>query len=376
MDPLVMVMVAWVSLYPAAVIVLVLGIRRLRPSRAIGDASAPSVTVLVSARNEAADLPRCLDALLALDYPREKLQIVLVDDLSTDETGALVDAAARTHPHVVAVHTAAQPGNGLEAKARGIAHGFAHATGEWVLITDADAEVPRTWVRHLMGEAGDDVVIVGGSVVVEPRHWWGLAERVANLFLHPINQGIAGWGVPVVAIGPNMGVRRSAYLRAGGLESAPHRVAEDLSLYLMATNGGGRSRLYLDPATTAVLTPVPTPMHFVSQMRRFTGGGIGQDWRYALGLTAVLLWGTGVLACVFAGWVVAPRPWLGIVAAKLAADALLLGVQAKRAGQSLRLHEPFVLQLVHAVIVPIVTFTVPFGVRLHWRGEGYDVRFD
>lgn len=376
MDPLVIAMVAWVGLCPAVALVLVVGVRRLPRSRAVSDAAAPTVSVLVSARNEERDLPRCLESLLALDYPREKLQIVLVDDRSTDATGALVDAAARAHPHIVALHTATLPDRGLEAKARGIAHGFAVATGEWVLITDADAKVPPSWARHLLGEAGPEVTVVSGSVLVEPRHWWGVAERLVNLFLHPINHGIAGWGVPVVAIGPNMGVRRAAYERAGGLESAPSRVAEDLTLYLLATRDGGEARAYLDPETTVKLTPVPSPRHLASQVRRFAGGGIAQDWRYALGLAVALGWGTVMMGLVFLGWMIAPGAWALVVGAKLIGDALLLGTQVRRGGEALRVADPFLLQPVLFALVPLVTLSLALRRRIHWRGEGYSVRFD
>lgn len=369
-------MVVWVGLYPLAALLLVLGIRRLPRSRALGDAAAPTVTVVVSARNEERDLPRCLDALLALDYPAHKLQLVLVDDLSTDSTGALIDAAAQAHGHIVALHTAALPDNGLEAKARGVAHGFAHASGEWVLITDADATVPRTWVRHLLGDAGPDVTVVSGSVIVEPRRWWGVAERLVNLFLHPINHGIAGWGVPVVAVGPNMGVRRAAYERAGGLTAEPRRVAEDLTLYLLATRDGGAARAYLDPQTTVHLTPVPSPRHLVSQVRRFAGGGIAQDWRYALGLALALGWGTMTMGLVFLGWMIAFAPWAAVVGAKLVADVLLLGSQARRGGERLRWRDPVLLQVVLLVLVPIVTVSLLLRRKIHWRGEGYDVLFD
>lgn len=375
MTPVVMVMVAWVSIYPLAVLGLLVGMSRLPRSRAVSDADAPMVSVLVTARNEARDLPRCLEALLALDYPPGKLQLVLVDDLSTDGTGAMIDAAAAAHAHVVALHTAQLRDNGLEAKARGIAHGFTRATGEWVLITDADAAVPPTWVRHLLGAVDASVTVVGGTVVVEPRTWWGLTERVINLFLHPINHGLAGWGVPVVAIGPNMGVRRAVYEQAGGLTAAPPRVAEDLALFLLATKDGGHMRNYLDAETAAVLTPVPSPRHLLSQMRRFVGGGVAQDWRYALGLAVVLGWGTVFLLFVCFGWAAAPGPWAVLMGAKFTADVLLLGAQARRTGQNLRLREPLLLQPIQLVIVPLVTLALLARRRLHWRGEGYDVRF-
>jgi hypothetical protein len=227
----------------------------------------------------------------------------------------------------------------------------------------------------MLGAVTPDVTVVGGTVLVEPRHWWGVAERVLNLFLQPVNHGLAGWGAAVAAVGPNMGIRRSAYERGGGLQSAPGRVAEDLTLFHLATKDGGKMQNYLDPETAAVLTPVPSPAHLVSQMRRFLGGGVAQDWRYAMGLAAVILWGTLVAALMLVGWRLALVPWALVVGAKWVADTCLLGTQARRAGSGLRLYEPLLLQLVQVVMLPILAVSLLSKRPIHWRGEGYDDRF-
>jgi cellulose synthase/poly-beta-1,6-N-acetylglucosamine synthase-like glycosyltransferase len=375
MDPRVVAMLVCVGVYPLAALGLVLGMRRLARSRRVEDALAPTVSVVVSARNEERDLPRCIASLLALDYPAGRLQIVLVDDRSTDRTGALIDATAQSNAHVVALHTASLPDNGLAAKARGVAHGFAHATGEWVLITDADAAVPPSWARHMIGAVTPDVTVVGGTVRVEGQRWWGVAERVLNLFLHPVNHGLAGWGVPVVAVGPNMGIRRSVYVARGGLEAAPRRVAEDLTLFHLATVDGGTMQNYLDPETSAALTPVPSPAHLLSQLRRFLGGGVAMGWHYALGLAAAIIWGTVVAGLLLFGWRLALWPWAFIVAAKFVADAWLLSTQARRAGTRLHGYEPLLLQLLQIIILPILAVSLLGRRPIHWRGEGFDDRF-
>lgn len=375
MDPRVIAMLVCIAIYPLAILGLLLGIRRLPRSRPVSDAEAPTVTVLVSARNEARDLPRCIASLLALDYPAGKLQLVLVDDCSTDRTGDLIDATARAHSHVVALHTSALPDNGLKAKARGVAHGFARASGDWVLITDADAALPKLWVRHMLGAVDANVTVVGGTLLVEPTSWWGAAERVLNLFLQPVNHGLAGWGAAVAAVGPNMGIRRAVYARNGGLESAPGRVAEDLTLFHLATRDGGRLQNYLDPQTAAVLTPVPTPAHLISQLRRFLGGGVAQGWHYKLGLALAIVWGTVLMALMLFGWRLALLPWAVAVAMKLIADVCFLRTQARRAGSGLRAYEPVFLQLLQAVILPILVVSLFSRRPIHWRGEGFNDRF-
>ena len=144
--------------------VLILGLRRLARSTRLPDADCVPVTVIVSARNEERDFPRCIAALRALDYPAGKLQIVLVNDHSDDRTGEIIAAAAAEDSRVVAMDAAALPRNGLEAKARGIAHGFTRATGEWVFITDADASVHPQWLRQMLGRVTPQTGMVAGAV--------------------------------------------------------------------------------------------------------------------------------------------------------------------------------------------------------------------
>ncbi|HWW98842.1 MAG TPA: glycosyltransferase, partial [Edaphobacter sp.] len=68
----------------------------LDPEHNQSPAGAPSITVIIPARNEAADIAATLHTLLAQDYPN--LQIIAIDDRSTDQTGIIIDTIAVQHP--------------------------------------------------------------------------------------------------------------------------------------------------------------------------------------------------------------------------------------------------------------------------------------
>ena len=89
---------AWTHVaYPAAAEVAA----RLRTRRVRKDESAePSVTVIIPAYNEEAVIERRLENLLALDYPSEKLQVVVASDASSDRTNELVEGIAAREPRV------------------------------------------------------------------------------------------------------------------------------------------------------------------------------------------------------------------------------------------------------------------------------------
>jgi cellulose synthase/poly-beta-1,6-N-acetylglucosamine synthase-like glycosyltransferase len=355
---------------------LALGFHRLARSTRLEDSRCVPVSVVVSARNEARDLPRCIASLLALDYPATLLQIVLVDDHSDDATGDIVDAAAAQYPRVLALHAAALPPNGLEAKARGIAHGFARATGEWVFITDADAAVHPQWIRHLLGRAAPDTGMVGGTLAVEANGAVGILECVSWAYVQRFSLGLAGWGVPFACLGPNMAIRRSVYEATGGLERATFRVAEDLALFAMVTQRRMSVQSFADPETTATLRPVPSVRHLVSQQRRWLAGGLSQAPAFAGPLLAAFWWGFLVAAYLLLGWALSWGWWLAFVVAKALLDAFLLASLQRRLELRRLLRYLWVLELYHAFIFFILPPSFLFSRRIQWMGDGYAVTYD
>lgn len=361
--------------YFPVIAALLVGVRRLPRSVRLENAACMPVSVIVSARNEERDLPRCIAALLALDYPAGKLQVILVDDRSDDATGAIVDAAAARHPHVVALHTADLPPNGLEAKARGVAHGFTRATGEWVFVTDADTAVHPLWIRHMLGRATPRTGMTGGTVVVDAEGAIGTIERISWGYTQLFSLGIAGWGLPFVCLGPNMAIRRSVYVEAGGLERAAFRVAEDLALFTMVARRKMDVQCYADPETTAHLRPVPSARHLISQQRRWLGGGAAQGWLYLVPLAAAFLWGFGVAAYTLGGWLLDWRWWLAFVAAKAVIDGIVLFAQQRRLGLPRHVRYLWVLELYTAFIFFLLPPSFLFSRKIRWMGDGYAVTY-
>jgi len=160
---------AWVCLYFVVMWPLLWAMRRLPPTAALGDNDAVRVSIVVSARNEARDLPRCIAALLALDYPRDLLEIILVDDLSDDSTGRIVDEAAPPPPQCPAPET---PGAAVDPAREGPAPCIPGGSGFPVL---------RFFVFNRdEGEEGDNrsLAPVGLASRLQGRHgaWGGGTE--------------------------------------------------------------------------------------------------------------------------------------------------------------------------------------------------------
>ncbi len=126
---------AWlVSFWFAARMALALEFLRDQPASASSE-GWPRLSVIVAACNEAATIQAAAQTLLSQDYPN--LELVLVNDRSTDGTGAVVDRLVAKEERAVALHLTDLPADWL-GKVHALARGAGIATGEWLLFTDAD----------------------------------------------------------------------------------------------------------------------------------------------------------------------------------------------------------------------------------------------
>lgn len=121
---------------------------------------APFVSVVITVLNAAPYLGRCLDSLLALDYPRDRYEVLIVDARSRDATQDIVRRyAARTQgkPEIRLFEKPGSIGTGRN-------EGVRHARGAFVAVTDGDMAVSPQWLRELLRgfDLADQVGAVGG----------------------------------------------------------------------------------------------------------------------------------------------------------------------------------------------------------------------
>ncbi len=151
-------LILWVYAgYPLVLCLLQL----LRPARlASGKAPEPEVTLVISAYNEASVIRQKIENSLALDYPRDKLDIVVISDCSSDDTDGLVRAY---EPQGVRLWRMRERGG----KTAGLNAVVPQARGEIVVFSDANAMYDRQVVRRLVRNFADPQT---GCVTGESRY--------------------------------------------------------------------------------------------------------------------------------------------------------------------------------------------------------------
>ncbi len=148
-------------------LVRVLMVMRYKAMESLSDAELPSVTVIIPAYNEGADVAKSIESIARSFYPREKLQIIAIDDGSKDDTWHHMEAAARRHSDIVCAIRMDKNGG----KRQGLRVGFALAAGDVLVTMDSDSVVERNALRSLVTPIAKDPRIgaVAGNVKVQNR---------------------------------------------------------------------------------------------------------------------------------------------------------------------------------------------------------------
>jgi cellulose synthase/poly-beta-1,6-N-acetylglucosamine synthase-like glycosyltransferase len=240
----------------------------------INDDSLPTATVIVAARNEEVNIKNCLISLDKLEYPDSKLDIILVDDDSTDNTGQIIEDYIRGKTKFKLIKPIKNFGDTL-GKARAIANGIEYSKGDIILTTDADCVVSPTWAKTIASYYTDDVVMVCGYT---NQKWKNLFEAVQDMdfiYLLTVGGGAINLGKPLSAIGNNMSYRKSAYFEVGGYENIPFSVTEDFQLLMALNKLKGKKIIYpADPDSLVTSEPCPDLKVLYHQKKRWAVGGM------------------------------------------------------------------------------------------------------
>lgn len=152
------------SLYTALLSLLWI---RYRPFVAPPEASLPRVSVVIPAFNEGPMVERSIRSVATCDYPRELLEIIVVDDGSRDDTFFHMQRLRREHPELVKLVRF----RGNQGKREALCAGFRAATGEILVTIDSDSEIEPRTIDEMVAPflADPDVGAVAGRVAVLNR---------------------------------------------------------------------------------------------------------------------------------------------------------------------------------------------------------------
>jgi glycosyltransferase involved in cell wall biosynthesis len=218
------------------------------------DSLCPKISLIFAARDEQEKLPQALPTLAEMDYPN--LEILAVDDRSTDATPLILDEFSTAHSRFRAIHVADLPPGWL-GKPHALDTAYRASTGEWLVFTDADVKFQPDALRRcvtLIQQKHLDHLTLFGDVEM-PGFWdrvlipfFGMAFQLA---IQP--QSVADpTSRAYVGVGAFQMVRRSAYESCGTHRRLAMEVLDDVKLGKIVKLGGFRSAVAVAQAAVSV----------------------------------------------------------------------------------------------------------------------------
>jgi chlorobactene glucosyltransferase len=383
--------VTWAPLLAAApwLAAMLVVLWRMSQSRSLDEYSAvpppdaPLLSVIVPARDEAANIARCVASLLASRYPA--LDIIVVDDHSSDGTSRLAREAGAGDPRLRVVSSPDLQAGWL-GKQWACAHGASLARGRMLCFTDADTwhapDLHARSVRALLDREAD-VLSVGGTQELG-TFWERLVQPQVFALLFTRYGGTeivsrAKRPEDVIANGQYLLFRRASYETLGGHASVKGKVAEDLALAMRAKGHGLSVHLIggLDQLSTRMYASLGALVR--GWMKNAYAGGIetlppGRAWRalYPVILLAPIavwlappialgLWWTGLASDAVGTWATATSAIL------LVWWTMVYGAMMRRPWYAL------MAPLGNVLLAYIFLRAIARGMRVEWKGRVYQV---
>lgn len=329
-------------------------------------ATQPIVSVLLAVRNEENNITECLEALSKLNYPSDKLEILIGNDQSTDGTVAVVEPLLKRHPQFQLHHITEQLG-----KARGKANVLANlahvATGEYFFITDADIKVNPNWIQSMLVRFDAETAIVSGITIGKGNSFFEKLQALDWTYFNAVLTATTNMGITCTAVGNNMAISRKAYFATGGYETLDFSVTEDYKLYAAVRKLKWKTKNIATLGSFHFTKTLPDFKAVLHQRKRWLTGGKELPLYWWLMLCVFGLFYPAILFLLFTQPALAIKCWL----LKFIFEAAIINRQLYRLQQPTTL----LLLIVHQFYSMVLSMSVavfyflPF--KFAWKNRYY-----
>ena len=254
--------------------------RERRSQATPAPSSVPQVAIIVPVWNEETTIGGTIESLLALEYPKDKLSLILVNDGSTDGTKEVVDRFSE-HPQITALHK--ENGGKFTAMNLGIAHA---EDAELIGFLDADSFVAPDSLEHIVGAFADPEIgaVTASMSIHKPRTLFQRMQYAEYSLSITLRHAFASIDSLYVTPGPFSFYRRSVFTQLGLFKHA--HLAEDMEMALRMQRAGMRIG---NAIRARVYTKGPSTLRkLIKQRVRWTTGFIRNvlfDYRDLIGNT-------------------------------------------------------------------------------------------
>jgi cellulose synthase/poly-beta-1,6-N-acetylglucosamine synthase-like glycosyltransferase len=229
-----LITIAFLVSYAALILVVSAGWWKLKPYKNTGLIHEVKVSLIIAVRNESRNLQNLLNSLFQQNYPPHLLEIIIVDDHSTDNTFKLLNeiSANNTGLQKLSFFTL-DIADGIGKKAA-LDYGIQKSSGELIIITDADCTAGCNWISTMANFYADSKpqMILGPVRMTDGGNIFGKLQSLEFMSLISTAAGSAGIGFPLLANGANLAFTRKAFESCGGFNEG-NKYASGDDMFLM-----------------------------------------------------------------------------------------------------------------------------------------------
>lgn len=270
---LLLIYITWIvaGLYLLLLIFYSIGWNKKAKSVVLPSSETNFLSVIIPARNEEANIAKCLESVLSQNFPSSHFEIIVIDDNSDDCTEQIV----RKFEHIKLLSLFENTDNQIQSKKKlALSLGIAHAKGNIIVSTDADCVVPPGWlslIDHAFGQPG--LMALAGPVKLDTAD--GKLFSIFQSLDFAMYQGITAAGINTgvhhLANGANLSYRKSAFEAVNGFSGHEHLPTGDdmLLVQKIRTRFPGSVQYLKNPKAVVSTFPCPDLKSFLHQRIRW-----------------------------------------------------------------------------------------------------------
>ena len=252
------------------------------------------VSVIIPARNEADNILSCIYSILNQNYPSNLLEIIVIDDFSTDNTAELVRSLNQVNVKLIQLKDVIVDENLTSYKKKALEIAISKSNGDFILTTDADCITPSDWLVLMTSFYEEhQYKFIAAPVIFYNES--SLFQRFQSLDFMGM-MGVSGAGVQGqfmnMCNGANLGYEKEAFYQVGGFTGIDHLASGDDMLLMQKMsaqfpNGVG----YLKNKNAVKTKAKSTFLGFYNQRIRWASkSGVYPEKKITLILGVVFLW--------------------------------------------------------------------------------------
>ncbi len=257
-------------IYVFVVYTFIRGWRKIPVFKYNQQAAKTKVSILIAARNEEVLIAKTIGDILAQDYDKSLMEIIIIDDHSTDNTANIISGYAKDGVQLIQLNES----NALNSyKKKAIQTAISKANGQLIITTDADCRMGPNWLKSIVNyyETYQFKMISSPVAYFEEK---SLFERIQTLeFSYLIGLGASTIGNknPSTCNGANLAYEREAFFEVGGFKGIDDLASGDdeLLLHKMAALYEGKIGFLKNNDAVVYTHAKPTLGEFIQQRKRW-----------------------------------------------------------------------------------------------------------